>query len=434
MACASVPQDPSSSPPRLTVVGAHVAAATVVLAGVVVVLWRPAGPELQATLSPTAWFDLDQLQQVRAYRDPRYVAGVGAIAVRLVVVGVVAASPAGRRLVERVVRRVGPRRPARAAAAVVLGTVAASDLAVLPIAFWVGYVHEGTFGFRTQGIGGWLADWSVVTLLGWIVTGVVVLGGYTLAGRLHVAWPPVAGLAGATLTVAVVFAAPLLFEPLILDTEPLPAGALREDIEALLRRADVSGTPILVGDASRRTTKRNAYVSGLGASRRVVLYDTLLDAQPPEEVAVVVAHELAHDRNADLLRGTVIAAAAVVVTVYLLAGVVRWRTRRGQQDAPADPRAAAVVLAVVVVLQVAAAPVQNALSRRAEAAADLGALQLSRSPDAYLRMTHELTRANLSDPAPPWWARALFSTHPPPHVRLELGLRYAEGLIGEHES
>lgn len=410
--------------------GVHLVAAGVVVLGVAVQIVRPLAPDLGPAPPAAQWFDAAHLAQVRDYREPLYVAGLVVIALRLAVPCAVAFSPAGRRITDRIVGRIGSHRPARAAAAVVVAVVVTTDLVVLPLAFWATFVHEGAFGFRTHGLAGWTYDWAVGRVPAWLVVGVLTMAGYALARRITRGWAPIAGLAAAGLTAGLVFVAPVLLEPLVFTTEPLPAGPVRGELDRVLDRAGLQIDRILVADASRRTTKRNAYISGLGASRRVVLYDTLVGSQPPDEVGIVLAHEVGHAQHRDLLRGTAFAATGVIALMYLLRAFVGWRSAAGRQAGIADPRAAAVVLAFVVVVSAVSVPLQNLASRRAEAAADLAALRLTGAPATYLRLIDELARTNLSDPRPPRWATYLWSTHPAPSARLEMGRRWSGGLDG----
>lgn len=409
---------------------AHALAAAVVVAGIVAQVARPLAPDLGGAPPPSQWFDAAHLEQVRAYRDPLYAVGLAALALRLAVPSLAAFTRTGRRLVDAIVRRVGQRRVGRAAAAVVLAVVVATDVLVLPLSFWASYLHEGAFGFRTQGIGGWIYDWAVATVPAWLLVAGLAAAGYALAQRLPRAWPPLAGLSAAALTAVIVFAAPFVVELLTFRTEPVPEGALRDEVRRVLERSGEPIDEIVQADASRRTTKRNAYISGLAASRRVVLYDTLVNAHPPPEVGVILAHEIGHAQHRDLLRGTLFASAGVVLACYLLAAVARWRARAGHQAGLADPRAAAVMLAVVVLASAVTLPVQNAASRRAEAAADLAALRITGAPSVYVQVQEGLARANLSDPRPPRWVRHLWSTHPAPTARLEMGRRWPLGPDG----
>ncbi|HEY3003176.1 MAG TPA: M48 family metalloprotease, partial [Kribbellaceae bacterium] len=220
-----------------------------------------------------------------------------------------------------------------------------------------------------------------------------------------------AGVLAATLVVAVSFAYPVLVEPRFNAFTPMPAGELRSD---LLRMAAADGEPVrdvLVADASRRTTSLNAYVSGFGSTRRIVVYDTLL-RRPPDDVRQVVAHELGHAKHGDVLRGTLVGALAMLLAVVLLRLVAGSRL--------ADPRRTAFLLALVAIGTTVAAPAQNLISRRVETRADVHALDLTRDPAGFAQMQRALSLTNLSalDPRP--WRFAMFSTHPTPPQRIEL--------------
>lgn len=409
---------------RPTLLALHAAAAVVVVLGVLAEVVRPLAPALVPPADAGRWFDAAYRARAAAYHDPRYLVALAGLVLTVTIPLVAAWAPAGRRVIDRLVDRVGAHRPARAAAVVVLAVVVATDVLLLPLTFWAGFVHEGRWGFRTQGLLGWARDWLVAVVPGWLAVVVLALLGWTLARRLPRAWPPVAGLLGTALGAVVVLVAPLVLEPLRFDTVPLQEGAVRDAVEQVLARAGQPVEQIVVADASRRTTKQNAYVSGLGTTRRVVLYDTLVDGQPPDVVAMVLAHELAHDRHADLARSTLLGGAATVAGAYALSALLRRRTRRGRQDAVADPRAAAVVVAIAVMLATVSLPLQALVSRRAEAAADLGSLQLTDDPATFVALHERLAVANLADPDPPWWVYRLWFSHPTPPARLAMGARY----------
>lgn len=408
------------------------AALAVLVAGIVAQVVRPVAPDLGAVPDPAAWFDAALLARVEAYRAPLRVAGLARLALGVAVPLLVAATPGGRRWTARVVHRIGPSRPARAAAAVAFGVLVVVDLVALPVAFWAGYVHEGTWGFRTQGLGSWAWDHVAGRAPGWIGVSAAVGAGVVLVRRAPRAWPALAALGGGVLTVVAVFAAPLVVEPLTTRFTPLGEGPVRTEVERVLDRAGERVDTLLVADASARTTKENAYVSGLGATRRVVLYDTLLAGRRPQEVGAVLAHELAHDRNGDLPRGAAAGAAGAVVLAYATAALLRARAARGaraERDhgggraGVADPRAVPAVLALVAALTVASLPVQTALSRRAEAAADHAALRSTGDPTAVADLQRGLAEANLSEQRPPWYALLLWSTHPTPAARLHAAER-----------
>ena len=405
---------------RRAAVVLHGLAALVLALGVLVQLVRPLAPDLGPAPPAGSAFDAAFLARAQAYRGPLYVAAAAALCIRIAVFATVALSSAGRAVVDRVVRRVGPQRPARAAAVIITGTVIAADLLIAPLSFWAGYLHDGRFGLRTQGLGGWAYDWAVLHVPVWLGVAVLALVGYWVAGRWPARWPPVAGLAAGLAAAAVTFASPLVLEPLVNDFTPLAAGPVRDEVTAVLDRAGEEVDAILVADASRRSTRENAYISGFGASERVVLYDTLLAQRTPQEVGLVLAHEVAHKRNADVLRFVALAAAGTLVVAYAVDALTRRRTRAGLQSSPADPRGASMVALTLVVLIIASIPVQSFVSRRAEAAADLGSLELTDAPDVFAAMQRGLTTANLAEPQPPpavtWW----WGSHPPAMARLAM--------------
>jgi STE24 endopeptidase len=408
----------------MPLLAAHVAAAALVVVGVAVQVFRPLAPEIGPVADPTAWFDPDHLELVAAYRTPRYAGGAFGLAVRVALPLLVAFTPPGRRLIAAVVDRLGRRRPGLAAAVTVVGVLVAIDVVLFPLTFWFGYVQEGVFGFRTQGIGGWLRDWIVTRAPKWAGVAVAVPVAYQVVRRLPRLWPPVLGLLGTALVAVLVAVGPSVLEPLQFRSESLPPGPHRGEVERVVARSGLVVDEIVVVDASRRTTRHNAYVSGLGTSRRIVLYDNLVDNRPPVEVGLVLAHELGHHRNADIPRGVLAGGAAIVVLCYVLAAIARVATRSGRLKGAADPGGAVIALAIVVVLNLATQPFQMWLSRRAAAAADYAALQLTADPHTYLATKEHLARANLSDPSPPRWAYLVWASHPSTVERLTMGERW----------
>ena len=415
-------QGPQDTSARKNVL--HGVAVVLVVAGLAAQVVGPAPPDLGAIPAPSRWFDSAYLARAAAYRRPLYATALLALVVRVAIPCLIAFTKRGQRAVDWIVGRVGPHRPARAAASVVLVVVVLTDLVLLPLAFWDSFIHEGAFGFRTQGLLGWARDWTVTAVLGWLVVGGVVLGGWALVRRLEWLWPPVVGLGAAGLIMLFALTSPLIIEPLFLRTRLLEAGPIRAEVQRILVRADVQIDRILVGDASRRTTKENAYVSGLGGTRQVVLFDTLLTERTPAETGLVLAHELGHLRHGDIIRAALLAGAGAITLMYGLAVLLQWRATTGRQEDQADPRAAAVVVTVAVLATVLGMPLALVFSRRAEAAADLYALNLTADPATHEALQINLARANLADPAPPGWVTALWMTHPSTVARLEMGRRW----------
>ncbi|MFI6152812.1 M48 family metalloprotease [Kitasatospora sp. NPDC051170] len=270
------------------------------------------------------------------------------------------------------------------------------------------------FGLVTQGWGGWAVDALRSLGLTLALALPLALALFALTGRSPQRWWLPAAGAAALLTVALSFLHPLLIEPVFNRFSPMPGGELRSALLALAERDGVRVRDVLVADASRRTTALNAYVSGFGATRRIVAYDTLLSTATPREVELVVAHELGHVKHRDVPVGTALGALGAAVAVALLGLLGTWHPlleAAGAADA-ADPRALPLLAALASVLGALSGPAQCAVSRRIEARADRHALELTGDAEQFVAMQRRLAVANVADVDPPRVLELLFATHP----------------------
>jgi STE24 endopeptidase len=306
--------------------------------------------------------------------------------------------------------------PGRWWAKVVLGCLLLNIVAAvtaLPLE-WSTQRVELSEGLSTEAWGSWLADRGIGLGVTWVFTAVGVLVVVGLARKAPRTWPLWAALAAAALAMLGSFIYPVVVEPLFNDFTPMKAGPLRSDIFALAKKEHVHIDDVLVADASRRTTTLNAYVSGFGSTRRVVVYDTLLSGLPQAQTEMIVAHELGHAKHDDVLTGTILGALGSAFGIGLL-GLVFTRVRllrRVEVTGLGDPRAVPLVLALAVVGSLFASPVQNTISRAIEARADRTALEATGDPDTFIAMQKQLALRSLSDPTPPAWSQFWFGSHP----------------------
>jgi STE24 endopeptidase len=369
---------------------------------------------------------------LRAWTYPR-------AAIGLLVALALGFTPAGARLVGWCGRRLGGSWPVT----VVGGTLAlgvVSLLVALPLSAG-GEIVLRRYGLSTQDWAGWWQDVARGAAVDLVVTVLCLLLVVLLARR----WPRRWWVPGAVLAAAVVVAAsalyPVLVEPLANDFRPMAAGPQRTALLELAARDGQPVSDVLVADASRRTTAENAYVSGLGSTRRLVVYDTLLRQGDPRQVELVVAHELGHVAHHDVARGTALGAlgaAWAVVAVALLtrrrallrrAGLASDDGDRTAARGVGDPRVVALLLALLAVGGYLTAPVSTLVSRRIEASADVHALELTGDPVAFAGMQRRLAVANISDLQPRWYRTALYQTHPSPPWRVALARAWA----GQHD-
>jgi STE24 endopeptidase len=278
----------------------------------------------------------------------------------------------------------------------------------LPFAI-IGHHRSTEFGLTDEAWGPWAVDRAKGLVLSVVVSGLLLLVLVGCARAWSRAWPAVAGVLLGALVMLGSFVYPVLVEPAFSHFTALPDGPLRTQILQVAADEHVHLDDVLVADASRRTTTLNAYVSGYGSTRRVVLYDTVVRDLPHDEVLAIVAHELGHARHDDVLTGSLLAALGATLGVGLLAlalSVVR--RRRG---ALRDPTVVPLVLALVALGTLLSSPVNNGLSRLIETRADVDSLQTTRDPAAFTAMQRQLALHSLSD-QPPAWSQFWFGSHP----------------------
>jgi STE24 endopeptidase len=231
-------------------------------------------------------------------------------------------------------------------------------------------------------------------------------------------WLPAAGsavLVGAGLSAL----SPVLLDPVFNDFTPLPQGELRDDVLALAAAAGVKVGEVYSIDASRRTTAANAYVTGIGPTKRIVLFDTLLDRYSRDEVRVVVAHELAHVRHRDVPRGVAFAA-MIAPAATLAVQRLSWAlsSERGTPAAlPALALAAGIVGLPIGLLA-------NRLSRATERRADAFSLALTDAPEAFVTFERAIALQNVADLEPPRMVTTLLATHPATAERIGIAKAY----------
>jgi STE24 endopeptidase len=214
--------------------------------------------------------------------------------------------------------------------------------------------------------------------------------------------------------------APVVLDPLFNDFTALEEGETRSDVLELAAAAGVKVGEVYSVDASRRTTAANAYVTGLGPTKRVVLFDTMLDRYGRDEVRLVVAHELAHVRHRDVARN--VAYVAIVAPAMALAVQRLSWALSPQRGTPASLPALALAAALV------SGPtglIGNRLSRALERRADQFALELAGAPEAFVSFERAIALQNMADLEPPRWATQLLATHPPTAERIGAAVAFA---------
>jgi STE24 endopeptidase len=352
------------------------------------------------------WFGDDELDRSRRYQRPlrrmRLLRGAFGIAM----------------LVGFLALRVGHRLPDALGvdgwigrlAVVIVALQLLSLLYDVPLDWWVDLVHDHEWGVSTQTRRGFVIDNAKSVALTTVLGVGVAVPLYAVI-RATDAWWLWGWLLVSGLSIALGFLFPIVLAPIFNKFTPLEAGDLSSRIDAIATKAGVRITGTYVVDESRRSTRDNAYVAGLGATRRVVLFDTLLE-HPVATVEQVVAHEIGHWRLRHLRRQlplTVVALLVVFVAARLVTNVFDVDVRN-----PAD---LPVLLLLAQAGGAVAALATSFVSRAFERQADLQALELLGQPDALIDMHRRVHVKNLADLEPGPLQRVLRS-HPPAAERM----------------
>jgi STE24 endopeptidase len=380
-----------------------VATVAFVVVAALFIPWHPVPGGTPPPARETDVFTQAQIARANAYSDPARHLAWASLAVSLLVTLILGLTPLGRRLAARLrgwwwVRVV--------LAVLALGIV--GRLVTLPFAV-VGHHRSLEYGLSTEAWGPWAVDQVKGLVLATVISSLLLLVLVGSARRFPRSWPAVAGTALGVLVMAGSFVYPVLVEPAFNHFTPLADGPLRTDILELAQREHVHLDDVLVADASRRTTTLNAYVSGFGSTRRVVLYDNVVHDLPRGQILAIVAHELGHARHDDVLTGSVLAALATMLGIGLL-GLVLPLVGSGTAGLR-DPTVVPRVLALVAIGTLLASPIDNGLSRLIETRADVASLEATRDPVSFEKMQRALDVHSLSDNGPAW-SHFWFGSHP----------------------
>ena len=363
-------------------------------------------PELGASFTEA------QVERHGAYRRGSYVGFAASLVLEIVVLLILARGPLGRFLDAISNLRGGWVTKALLAALLV---AVVGWLAQLPLAYVRGYEIQHAWGLSTQTAPAWLLDRGRSLLVAGVIAAVAALTFFGLVRWQPRTWWVWGWLGFTALTALLYFLYPVAIAPLFNRFTPLEDPALESSIRSLAVDAGVAVDDVLVADASRRSTVENAYVAGLGATKQVVVYDTLLAAGDQAETRYVVAHELGHQVENHVLKNLVVSSMGLLLGFGALALLVQRTAVLGWAGADSlqDPRTLPLLVLFATAAGLLLLPAQNAVSRNFEARADEIAIDLTGDPDTAVKVHRRLAFANLADLRPPRIAVWLLYSHPP---------------------
>jgi Zn-dependent protease with chaperone function len=317
------------------------------------------------------------------------------------------------------------------------------DIVSLPTSIWA-HCLDREFQQSIEGWGPWLLDWLKGEALGMLLAIFLLWILYAVLRRSPKRWWFYFWLASLPILIFLLFIGPFVVDPLFFDFKPLAQKqpALAVEIEQLVHHGglDIPQNRIYEMTASAKLQSVNAYVTGIGASKRVVVWDTTIARMTPPEVLFVVGHEMGHYVLHHIPKG--IAFAAAVLLIFFLLGdrglraLLAWRGGRWSIRAPGDWASLPVLLLLVSIFGFLSTPIDNSVSRYFEHQADQFGLEVIHGivPDApavAARSFEILGEVDLEEPHPSWIDRIWFEDHPSIDERIRFARSYDPWSKGE---
>ena len=308
-------------------------------------------------------------------------------------------------------------------------------LAFLPFAWYAGFVRRHAYGLSTETAGQWLGDWAKGTAITGLVAALVLWIPYRLLRASPTRWWLWTGLLTAPFTVLAMIVTPVWIAPLFDEYGPMRDRALEARIHGLAARAGIPDSRIYEVQKSDETHQVNAYVTGFGGTKRIVLWDTLVDRLRPDEVLFVMGHEIGHfvlRHTLTVIIGATLLATLSLFVVHRVAGwsIARFRERFGF-DRLDDVASLPLLLLVGGVVMLATAPAALAVSRWQEREADRFGLEMTRDNQAAARALVRLQDENLAVPRTGLLYRLWRGSHPDLADRIEFSNYYRPWLRGD---
>ena len=296
----------------------------------------------------------------------------------------------------------------------------AYEIITAPIAYYSGFVLPHRYGLSTMSLRSWLADLFKGLGLSLVLEILVIEFVYLLLAVQPQTWWLWVALAMLFFSVVMANLAPVLIFPIFYKFTPLPEGDLTKRLLALAQRAHTRVRGVFTMQMSNKTTAANAALMGLGNTRRIVIGDTMLDRYTPDEIEVVLAHELGHHVHHDIWKLIISQSILTLGGLYLVNVVIHWAVDiQHIYTSLADPATIPLLLALMGAFSLIVMPIGNGLSRAIEYQADEYALQSTKMVEPFKSAMTRLANQNLSDVEPSPIIEFLFHDHPSVNKRLK---------------
>jgi STE24 endopeptidase len=285
----------------------------------------------------------------------------------------------------------------------------------LPFAYFADFYWEHQWGLSTQSLASWAGDLLKNGFLEYVLysMGLIIL--WKIINRRQRSWWLIVSALFSVWIVVQTYLWPVVVSPWFNRFTPNEDPQIAAIVRDMSQKAGIPVEEVLIMDAGMRTTTANAYFTGLGRTKRIVLYDTLLAQYSLAEIKTVIAHEMAHWQKGHIVRGLAAGTGGTFIMWAILYFLLPRKKRQGRYP----PENIAAVLLFSLLLMFISSPLQNAVSRAMEREADLTAVELTRDPQAAVQLQVNLAVKNMSDISPPPFIRWFSYTHPPVLERIK---------------
>jgi Zn-dependent protease with chaperone function len=324
--------------------------------------------------------------------------------------------------------RVGRRWLIPTAATYAILYLATTSVIELPLDYHLGFTRQHAYGLSTQSWQRWAEQWAKGLATAMLLTSLLLWIPYAIIRRSPKRWWLWCGLLTLPLLFASALLKPIWLDPLFHHYGPMRDQSLERKILALANRAGIDGGRVFEVDMSRDTKAVNAYVTGMGGTKRIVLWDTLLKDLTEDEILTVMGHEMGHYVLGHVARGLLVASALSLAGFWFVDRAGRWLiTRAGRSlgfGELGDIASVPLVVLLANVYLLVALPVGHVFGRYQEHEADRFALELTRANHSAAVAFVKLQYANLSNPRPDWYYTVLRGSHPILGDRIEFANSY----------
>jgi STE24 endopeptidase len=286
------------------------------------------------------------------------------------------------------------------------------EILTVPFSYYRGFVLPHRYGISTQNLGSWLADRGKAEILGLVLGVAAIAIVYWLLLSFPAIWWLLAWGILLVVSLLVSIIAPVFLVPMFYKVKPLEDVVLKSRLEQLAKKAGAKINGIFILNFSAKVTSANAALMGVGRTRRIVISDTLIQQYSVPEIEVVVAHEIGHHLDRDMLRLFLFQSAIFLFILTVVNAILAATITPLRFNGIGDPVALPWLILLFGVLTFLVSPLTSYFTRLVENQADEYALNLTQNPKAFINSMTRLTNQNLAVADPGRWEEVLFYDHP----------------------